>query len=544
LLITYYSDTKPSARQIAYYPAFPILANRMRPNTFINAIIARYLTNLYDRLRQAEKQIHHHQHTQLTSFIQKARNTEVGKQFDFRNIRNYEQFAGKVPIRKYDEIRDSILRMMKGETNILWPGLVTWFAKSSGTTSDKSKFIPVSTEHLNHTHNRAGWYSLALLYHRFPQVRVFGDKNLVLTGSITKTTHPDIRYGDVSAIMLHHMPWIGRPFFTPETKISLLPDWDQKIDIMATLCADKQVGVFAGVPTWLLVLFREMLERRGKSNMLEIWPHASVYMHGGVGFGPYQEQFDQLFPTPRFGYQEIYNASEGYFASQDTDDRKEGLLLFPDNGIVYEFLPESQWHVEKPRAISLQEVEIGKVYGLVITTNGGLWRYNLGDTVMVTSKNPYRIAITGRTQQYINTFGEEVMVDNTDMAIARTAKAHHAAVADYTVAPIHLTIDGKGGHHWLIEFEQAPADINAFAAQLDKELQQLNGDYEAKRYQSMALDSLRITVLPQGTFRQWLQKKGKSGSQAKIPRLSNDRIHLESILNMIAPNRSRVKSEE
>ena len=505
----------------------------MRPNSLINRAIAVYLANLYKRLRHAEQRIHQLQDSQLALFIQKAKKTEVGLEFGFSFIKNYQDYKRQVPIQTYEDIRLQIQRMMEGEVNVLWPGLVTWFAKSSGTTSDKSKFIPVSTEHLNHTHNRAGWYSLALLYNRFPNARVFADKNLVLTGSITQLPHPDLRYGDVSAIMLHHMPWIGRPFFTPSTKISLLSEWDKKIELMAQVCSRKNVGVIGGVPTWFVVLCKRILELTGKEHMHEVWPNASVYMHGGVGFGPYQEQFDTFFPNNLI-YQEIYNASEGYFASQDTNDRTEGLLLFPDNGIFYEFIPEEQWHSKKPDAIPLKDVEIGKPYAMVITTNGGLWRYKIGDTIIFTSKYPYRICITGRTQQYINAFGEELMVDNADKAIEITAKAHNALVKDYTAAPIHMTMEGKGGHHWLIEFEKAPASLNDFADQLDQELKKLNSDYEAKRFQSMALERLRITSLPQGTFRRWLDKKGKSGSQAKVPRLSNDRKYLDEILAMIS----------
>ncbi|MEO5906823.1 MAG: GH3 auxin-responsive promoter family protein, partial [Saprospiraceae bacterium] len=458
----------------------------------------------------------------------------VGKQFGFSTIRNYKDFTSQVPIRGYEEIRDQIIRMMEGQTNILWPGLVTWFAKSSGTTGDKSKFIPCTTEHLNHTHNRAGWYTLALLYHRKPDVRVFADKNLVMTGSISRTQHPDIRYGDVSAIMRHHMPWIGRPFFTPDFKTTLMPEWEEKIERMARICSKQNVGVFAGVPTWTLILIKRMLDLTGKDNMLEVWPHASAYMHGGVGFGPYEEQFRQMFPSEKFSFQEIYNASEGYFGAQDTNDRKEGLLIFPDNGIFYEFIPESQWNHPDPEAIPLNDVEISKPYAMVITTNGGLWRYKIGDTVSFTSTDPYRICITGRTRQYINTFGEEVMVDNTDRAIELTSKAMDVMVSDYSVAPIHMTIGGKGGHHWLVEFDKAPNDIEQFAEKLDKTLQELNGDYEAKRYKSMALVRLRLTVLPKGTFRKWLHKKGKAGSQAKIPRLSNDRSYLEDILHLVS----------
>lgn len=499
----------------------------------INRVISLYLSNLHKILKNAERDVHVHQQKMLRTFIQKARKTEIGRDFGFASINNYKEFARQVPVRRYDEIRSQIHRMMEGETNILWPGLVTWFAKSSGTTEDKSKFIPVTTEHLNHTHNRAGWYTLSLLYHRRPEIRVFADKNLAMTGSISSTSHPDIRYGDVSAIMRHHMPWIGRPFFTPDFKTTLMPEWEEKIEIMAKVCSKANVGVFAGVPTWMLVLFRRILELTGRDHMLEIWPNAAAYLHGGVGFGPYEQQFRQLFPSDKFTYQEIYNASEGYFAAQDTDDRREGLLLFPDNGIVYEFIPEEQWSHEYPEAIPLADVEIDTPYALVITTNGGLWRYKIGDTVTFTSTHPYRLAITGRTKQYINTFGEEVMVDNTDRAIESISRKLNVMVADYSVGPVHMTVAGKGGHHWLIEFDRAPDDVEVFADELDLALQQLNGDYEAKRYKGMALERLKMTVLPKGTFRKWLHKKGKTGSQAKIPRLSNDRTYLEDILALL-----------
>lgn len=506
----------------------------MRPRSLINTCISYYLSYLYRQLQEAQRNIHRHQDNMLRSFLLKAKNTEAGRQFGFGSIKTYKDFARQVPIRDYDAIRDQVHRMMTGETNILWPGLVTWFAKSSGTTGDKSKFIPVTTEHLNHTHTRAGWYTLALLYHRNPEVRVFADKNLVMTGSISRTPHPDIRYGDVSAIMRHHMPWIGRPFFTPDFKTTLMPEWEEKIEIMARVCSKQNVGVFAGVPTWTLVLIRRMLELTGSKNMLEVWPHASVYLHGGVGFGPYEAQFREMFPSPDFSFQEIYNASEGYFASQDTNDRKEGLLLFPDNGIFYEFIPEEQWDHPSPEAIPLRDVEADKPYAMVITTNGGLWRYKIGDTVSFTSTDPYRLCITGRTRQYINTFGEEVMVDNTDRAIELTSKQLNVMVSDYTVAPVHMTVKGRGGHHWLVEFDKAPADIESFADKLDLTLQSLNGDYEAKRYKGMALDRLKLTVLPKGTFRKWLFKKGKAGSQAKIPRLSNERHYLEDILSLVS----------
>lgn len=507
----------------------------------INSAVAAYLGWLLKRLRYAEKRMDLYQDTFLLESLQKSRKTEIGRSFDFKNIHSYSQFSRKVPIVEYDMIRDQIRRMMGGQSDVLAPGLVTWFSKSSGTTEDKSKFIPVTAEHLTHTHKRSSWYSLALLYDRHPDIRVFADRNLVFTGSLYKTDHPNIRYGDVSAIMLYHMPWIGKPFYTPDLKTSMMSEWDKKIEAMARICSKHQVGVMAGVPTWALVLMQRILELTGKANMHEVWPHAKAYFHGGVGFEPYEAQFRSLFPSKEFLFHEIYNASEGYFAAQDLSHRDEGLLLFPDTGIFYEFLPESEWNSTTPKAVPLRDIELDTEYAMVITTNGGLWRYKIGDTIRFTSRTPYRIRITGRTKQYINVFGEEVMVDNTNRAIAQAASICNASISDYTVAPFYLNLNGKGGHQWLVEFNQTPGDINRFADELDAQLQSLNSDYEAKRFKGLALERLRMTVLPKGTFRKWLERKGKSGSQAKIPRLSNDRKYVDDILSML--NSSFMTSE-
>lgn len=505
----------------------------MRPKSLINSTIAAYLGWLLKRLRYAQHQMDQYQDAFLLESLHKSRKTEIGREFNFHGIRTYKQFSSEVPVIDYDNVRDRIIRMMDGESDILSPGLVTWFSKSSGTTEDKSKYIPVTAEHLTHTHKRSSWYSLALLYSRHPDIRVFSDRNLVFTGSLYKTNHPNIRYGDVSAIMLYHMPWIGKPFYTPDLKTALMPEWDKKIEAMARICSKHQVGVMAGVPTWAIVLMTRILELTGKDNMLEVWPNAKAYFHGGVGFEPYEDQFRRLFPSDNFLFHEIYNASEGYFAAQDLADRDEGLLLFPDTGIFYEFLPESEWNVSNPTAIRLKDVEVDKEYAMVITTNGGLWRYKIGDTIKFTSKSPYRIRITGRTKQYINVFGEEVMVDNTNRAIAQASSKCGASISDYTVAPFYMQLNGKGGHHWLVEFNQPPHDISKFADELDLQLQSLNSDYEAKRYKGLALERLRLTVLPKGTFRKWLDKKGRAGSQAKVPRLSNDRKYVEDILSML-----------
>ncbi|HMO38438.1 MAG TPA: GH3 auxin-responsive promoter family protein [Saprospiraceae bacterium] len=466
--------------------------------------------------------------------LEATRHTEWGRRFDYRTIRNPATFAERIPVQSYDDLKPYIERMMHGEKDVLWGGQVRWFSKSSGTTSDKSKFIPVSTQNLKECHIKGSWDTMTLFYHNRPDARQFELKSMIMGGSLERfEPHPKTMIGDVSAVMMQHMPLVGRPFFLPDVKTALIADWEEKLELLAQAGArEPNVVMIGGVPTWTLVLFRRILEITGKEHILEVWPHFQVYIHGGVSFTPYRKQFESFFPSESVSYQEIYNASEGYFAVQN-DFSADDMLLLLQNGIYYEFLPMEEWRREFPRAIPLWEVQPGKNYALVISTNSGLWRYTPGDTVQFTSVKPYKIRITGRTKQFVNAFGEEVIVENTDRALAETCRELDAIVSEYTVAPIYFKNQDKGGHEWLVEFTKAPTDLEHFTTLLDKNLQKVNSDYEAKRYRSMALERLRLRTLPSGTFHNWLRSKGKIGGQHKVPRLSNDREYIEEILEFI-----------
>jgi hypothetical protein len=489
------------------------------------------------RYKDIQRTVQHPAETQqalLRQLIDATKHTEWGKLYDYRNIRTPEDFAARVPISDYEDLKPYIRRMMHGEKDVLWGGQVRWFSKSSGTTSDKSKFIPVSTQNFKECHIRGTWDTMTLFYHNRPDARQFELKSMVMGGSLSKfESHPRTQIGDVSAIMIQHMPLLGRPFYTPDRKTALLSEWETKLELLAQNAINEpNVVMIGGVPTWTVVLFRRMLELTGKSNILEIWPHFQVYIHGGVSFTPYKKQFEEFFPSPNVSYQEIYNASEGYFAVQN-DFSSDDMLLLLNNGVYYEFLPMEEWDKEYPKSVPLWEVKAGKNYAMVISTNSGLWRYTPGDTVTFTSTDPYKIRITGRTKQFVNAFGEEVMVENTDKALAEACEQSNVIVTDYTVAPIYFSGTGKGGHEWLIEFEKPPLDLDQFITTLDTNLQKLNSDYEAKRYRSMALERLRLRPLPLGTFQNWLRSKGKLGGQHKVPRLANHREYVEEILGLL-----------
>lgn len=489
------------------------------------------------RFRDLQRTMQHPAETQralLHQLIDATKHTEWGKLYDYRSIHTPEVFATRVPVSDYDDLKPYIRRMMHGEKDVLWGGQVRWFSKSSGTTSDQSKFIPVSTQNLKECHIRGTWDTMTLFYHNRPDARQFELKSMIMGGSLLRfEPYPRTMIGDVSAIMIQHMPLVGRPFFTPDRKTAMLPEWETKLELLAQKAVNEpNVVMIGGVPTWTVVLFRRMLELTGKQHILEIWPHFQVYIHGGVSFMPYKKQFEEFFPSPQVSYQEIYNASEGYFAVQD-DFSKDDMLLLLNNGIYYEFLPMEEWDKTHPKSIPLWEVEAGKNYAMVISTNSGLWRYLPGDTILFTSTNPYKIRITGRIKQFVNAFGEEVMVENTDKALAEACAQFDAIVSDYTVAPIYFKGTGKGGHEWLIEFEKPPLDLEKFITQLDINLQKVNSDYEAKRYRSMALERLRLRPVPIGTFHNWLRSKGKLGGQHKVPRLANHREYVEEILGLL-----------
>jgi len=501
---------------------------------FVNSFFHRLYHYRYHLIRSYMDNPHRIQNAQLQELLLFAADTEWGKSHFFHDVQSPEDFRQAVELTDYEDLKPFISRMMLGERDVLWPGKVDLYSKSSGTTNDKSKFIPISPQNLYKCHMRGSWDTMTLYYHNRPQASQFADKSMLMGGSLSSfEAHPATTVGDVSAIMIQHMPWVARPFFIPDFETALLSNWEEKLEKLAQAGAkEPNVVMIGGVPTWTVVLFRRILEITGKSNMLEVWPKFQVYTHGGVSFTPYRHQFQAFFPSDTVDYQEIYNASEGFFAVQDNLD-EEGLLLLLNNGIYYEFIPMSEWGQNNPKAISLAEVEAGKNYALVISTNSGLWRYLPGDTVIFTSVNPYRIKVSGRTKQFVNAFGEEVMVDNTDKALAETCLLTGAEVREYTVAPVYFQGSAQGGHQWIIEFVIAPADIEAFTRLLDLNLQRINSDYEAKRFRNLAMLPLRVEVVPAGTFHNWLRTKGKLGGQHKVPRLSNHRNFIEEILAQV-----------
>lgn len=489
-----------------------------------------YLRHRYPRIRQFMEHPHKVQNALLQELLRKAAKTEWGQRFNYSSMRSGSDFRKWIPVQDYEHLKPMIDKMMHGHQDVLWPGKISFFSKSSGTTSDKSKFIPVSEENLLTCHIRGTRDTMTFFYHHRPDALQFEKKTLLMGGSIQAfDTQAGTTIGDVSAVMIHNMPAVARPFVTPDFETSLLSDFEEKIDRMVRISGKEDVVMIGGVPTWTVVLFRKMLAHFGKSSILEIWPNLQGYVHGGVSFTPYRQQFQDFLPSENITYQEIYNASEGYFAVQD-DFESNDMLLLLDNGVYYEFLPMEEWHSENPRAIPLAEVETEKQYALVISTNAGLWRYMIGDTVTFTSTSPYRIRISGRTKQFINVFGEEVVVENTDKALATACQQTGAVAQEYTVAPVFFGNGKKGGHEWLIEFEKQPADLDSFETQLDKELQNLNSDYEAKRYHNMALTHLKVHPLAPDTFNTWMKARGKFGGQNKVPRLSNERKYVESIL--------------
>lgn len=500
----------------------------------VNELIKPYLKLRMRRIERYMQEPEEAQERWLRTLLETARNTAFGRQYGFSEIRNFEEYAREVPVHDYDGLKGHIMRMMHGEEDVLWPGEVNWYSKSSGTTSDKSKFIPVPESNLFGCHIAGSWDSLALLYENRPDMEIFRYKNLVMSGSFTALEeYPKTRYGDVSAVLTEHMPAIGRLFYTPDFETVLQPNFEKKIEMVAELTSKRDdIVMFGGVPTWLIVLFRLILEKTGKSNMLEVWPRLQAYMHGGVGFEPYRQTFRELIPSDDFAYQEIYNASEGYFGAQCDLTRKD-MLLLTDNGVFYEFVPMEEWEKQHPATVTIGDVEIGKVYAILISANNGLWRYQPGDTVVFTRKYPHCFQIAGRTKQFINAFGEEVMVGDTDKAVAETCRQLNAVVAEYTAAPIYFG-DGqkKGGHEWVIEFEKPPADLALFNRILDETLQRINSDYEAKRFKSMALEQLQLRAVPKGTFLAWMRARGKFGNQNKVPRLANHRRFVEEILDM------------
>jgi hypothetical protein len=465
--------------------------------------------------------------------IYSAKDTEWGKKYDYKNIHTINDYQKRVPIQDYDQIKPYIERLRKGEQNILWPTEIKWFAKSSGTTSDKSKFIPVSEEALEECHFKCGKDMLSIYCNNYEDTRIFSGKSLMMGGShqINEFNH-DSYYGDLSAVLMQNMPLWAQLFQAPESSIALMDKWEEKIEKMAQSTIKENITNIAGVPSWTLVLANRILEITGKNNLLEIWPNLELFMHGGVSFTPYRDQFKKLIPSMSMNYLETYNASEGFFAIQDQKTSEEMLLML-DYGIFYEFIPLDELGKENPLVLTLDQVEKNTNYAIVISTNAGLWRYLPGDTVKFTSLNPFRIKISGRTKHFINAFGEELIIENAENALAYACQKTHSSIRDYTAAPLYMNEGENGGHEWLIEFEKPPSDIEQFCLLLDSKLKELNSDYEAKRYNDFVLRKPMLKSLPEGTFYEWLKGKGKLGGQNKVPRLANDRKYVDEILNMM-----------
>ncbi|MES2703201.1 MAG: GH3 auxin-responsive promoter family protein [Bacteroidota bacterium] len=472
----------------------------------------------------------------FNELVGSAQFTEYGKKYNFEHIDSITEFQKAVPVNDYDTLKPYIQRILEGTQNVLWPSPITWFAKSSGTTSDKSKFIPVSKESLDDTHFRGSRDVLALFLREYPQSNITSGKCLVLGGShqVNQLSGASF-FGDLSAVMLQNMPLAGQLFSLPELSIALMAEWEEKIERMAHSTIKENVTYIAGVPTWTIVLIKRIFEITGTNNLLDIWPNLELYIHGGVNFTPYRRQFEQFIPSPNMHYRETYNASEGFFAGQDRAD-EEGMLLFLNHGIFYEFMPTEEYGKEHPATLTLKEVELYKNYAIIISTNGGLWRYIVGDTVQFTSIDPFRIKVTGRLKHFINAFGEELIVDNADNAIAIACAETGAIVVDYSAAPVYMTGDANGAHEWVIEFERLPVPLERFVTLLDKSLQAINSDYEAKRHKDIALRMPVVHEMPKDGFKRWLKDKGKLGGQHKVPRLSNERKYLEEMLTYVYSN--------
>jgi hypothetical protein len=492
----------------------------------------------YIKIRQSaiDNFMHNPVDTQQQVFnglVGSAQFTEYGKKYHFEKINSIADFKKQVPVNDYDTLKPYIQRILEGNQNVLWPSPINWFAKSSGTTSDKSKFIPVSKECLDEGHYRAGRDVLALYMRQFPQSNFTSGKCLVLGGSHqVNRLNGESFFGDLSAVMLQNMPLAGQLFRTPELAIALMNEWEEKIEMMAQSTILENVTYIAGVPTWTMVLIKRILEIAGTDNLLDIWPDLELYIHGGVSFKPYRKQFQHLIASSKMNYQETYNASEGFFAAQDRVGI-EGMLLFVNHGIFYEFMPMEEYGKEHPHTIGLKDVELNKKYAIVISTNGGLWRYIVGDTIEFTSRYPFRIKVVGRLKHFINAFGEEVIVDNTDQAIAKACAETGAEVNDYSAAPVYMTGTDNGAHEWIIEFAKLPCPLQVFTQKLDKALQATNSDYEAKRHKDIALRMPIVHIMPVDGFKNWLKDKGKLGGQHKVPRLSNDRGYLEEMMKYV-----------
>ena len=472
------------------------------------------------------------QHEVLKSLVERASDTEYGRNHVFKGIKGYEDFAKNVPVNTYEELKGDIDRMRHGERDILWPGKVRWYAKSSGTTNDKSKFIPVSKDGLQNIHYSGGTDAVALYLRNYKKSKLFDGKALILGGSHSPNYNlQGSLVGDLSAILIENINPLANLVRVPKKQTALLSDFEVKRDRIAQETLNKNVTNLSGVPSWMLSVLSRVMELSGKEHLEEVWQNIEVFFHGGVAFTPYRKQYEQLITKPDMRYMETYNASEGFFGLQD-DPNDKSMLLMLDYDVFYEFIPMDEFGTENPTVVPLWGVETGRNYAMLISTSCGLWRYVIGDTVKFTSTNPYKFVITGRTKHFINAFGEELIVDNAEKGLAYACQQTGAQVLEYTAAPVFMDAKGKCRHQWVIEFSKEPENLEQFATLFDKRMQELNSDYEAKRYKDITLQHLEIVVARHDLFNDWLKMKGKLGGQHKVPRLSNSREIIDQLLKM------------
>lgn len=501
----------------------------------LNSVIRWITTRRADEIQYYSEYPIEIQNETFFRLLQNAKDTEWGKMHNYEKIGSLQEYQDNVPLQDYNDIKPWVERTMNGERDLLWPGETKWFAKSSGTTSDKSKFIPVTREALEECHLRGPKDVFFQYIKTHPETKVLKGKVLTLGGSHRVNSYnanADSYYGDLSAIILENTPFWSDFLRTPTTEIALIEEFEEKIERIIETALDENITSFAGVPSWYLVLFKKVLEKTGKSNLLEVWPNLEVFAHGGVNFDPYREQYRKMIPTSNMHYLETYNASEGFFGIQ-TNEHLDDMLLMLDYGIYYEFIPMSEFGKENPKVLGLEEVELDENYAMVISTNAGLWRYIIGDTVKFTCKFPFKIKITGRTKHFINAFGEEVIIDNAEQAMKVACQHTGAIVNEYTAGPVFIGDNQRGAHQWIIEFEVAPDELGHFVRMLDNTLKTLNSDYEAKRHKNLTLEMPHVVQAPKGTFYKWMKQRGKIGGQNKIPRLSNDRKYLDDLLKIL-----------
>ncbi len=499
------------------------------PIPIVNSLASWFLKKRIHQIELFIKYPNEVQNELLFNLLKTAKDTQVGRHYDFNSITSYEEFSSRLPVVNYETIQPQIERSRKGETNIYWPKPIKWFAKSSGTTNAKSKFIPVSTESLEACHYAASKDLLCMYLNNNPESQLFTGKSLRLGGSKELYKENGTVFGDLSAILIDNMPFWAEFSSTPNSKVSLMSEWETKMEAIVQETTKENVTSLAGVPSWMLVLLNKVLESTGKTNLLDVWPNLEVYFHGGVSFNPYIEQYRKILPSKAFKFYEIYNASEGFFAIQDQNYSGD-LLLMLDYGIFYEFIPMDTYGNSNENVIPLSAVQLNTNYAIIITTNAGLWRYKIGDTVRFTSLKPYRIKVSGRTKHHINAFGEELIIENAEDALKKVCKLTHSEIVEYTAAPIFMEGNQKGAHEWLIEFKQPPQNFSEFEALFDDALKALNSDYEAKRYNNLTLNKPKIHLAKHNLFYNWLKQNNKLGGQHKVPRLSNSRAYLDELL--------------